>query len=119
MSDSDMPSHHGPAFEPEGEYPNETMRLLFKRASCRDYSDQEVSPEVLKAVLEVGTHAPTGGNLQPYSIIKIENEANRRWFVVGMLRWLFRQFLQELPVVQPVRQEAFQPLLSQTVLLLH
>jgi nitroreductase len=81
MSDSDMPSHHGPGYLPEGEHPNETMRLLLERASCRDYSDEKVPPEVLKAVLEAGTHAPTGGNLQPYSIIKIEDEANRRWFV--------------------------------------
>lgn len=95
MSDSDMPSHHGPAFKPEGEYPNETMRLLFERASCRDYSDEKVPPEVLKAVLEAGTHAPTGGNLQPYSIIKIEDEANRRWFVeLGG-----QKFIGEAPVL--------------------
>jgi nitroreductase len=65
MSDDDMPSHHGPGYTPEGEYPNETIRLLFERASCRDYSDQEVPPEVLGAVLEAGTHAPTGGRGEP------------------------------------------------------
>lgn len=95
MSDSDIPSHHGPGYLPEGEYPNETMRLLFERASCRDYSDEKVPPEVLKAVLEAGTHAPTGGNLQPYSIIKIEDEANRRWFVeLGG-----QKFIGEAPVL--------------------
>jgi nitroreductase len=79
----------------EGEYPNETMRLLFERASCRDYSDRRVPPEVLRALLEAGTHAPTGGNLQPYSIIKIEDEANRRWFVeLGAQR-----FIGEAPVL--------------------
>jgi nitroreductase len=95
MSDSDIPSHHGPGYMPEGGYPNETMRLLFERASCRDYSDRKVPPEVLRAVLEAGTHAPTGGNLQPYSLIKIEDEANRRWFVeLGG-----QKFIGEAPVL--------------------
>jgi FMN reductase [NAD(P)H] len=95
MSDSDTPSHHGPGYIPKGEYSNETMRLLFERASCRDYSDRKVPTDVLRAVLEAGTHAPTGGNLQPYSIIKIEDEANRRWFVeLGAQR-----FIGEAPVL--------------------
>jgi nitroreductase len=55
-------------------YPNETMKLLIERASCRNFSDKEISPEVLQLVLAAGIHAPTGGNLQPYSIIKIEND---------------------------------------------
>ena len=54
-------------------YPNETMRILIERASCRDFSDKEISPDVLQLILEAGVHAPTAGNLQPYSIIKIEN----------------------------------------------
>ncbi len=80
MTDSDMPSHHGVKFVPEGEYPNETMRLLFERGSCREFLDRKIPLEVLRAVLEAGAHAPTGGNLQPYSIVKIENEESRRWF---------------------------------------
>jgi len=48
------------------------MKLLLERASCRSFSDKEISPEVLRLVLEAGVHAPTAGNLQPYSIIKIE-----------------------------------------------
>lgn len=75
MSDSDMPSHHGVEAESEGTFPNETMRLLLERGSCRDFLDREVSEEVLEAILQVGTHAPTAGNLQPYSIIKIKDPA--------------------------------------------
>lgn len=80
MTESDMPSHHGVEFLPEGKYPNETMRLLFERGSCRSFSDRKIPADVLRAVLEAGTHAPTGGNLQPYSIIKIEDEEARKWF---------------------------------------
>src|SRR5208337_1526308 len=36
-----------------------------------------IPQEVLNAVLEAGTHSASAGNLQPYSIIKIENLENR------------------------------------------
>ncbi len=58
-------------------YPNETLQLLYERASCRSFSDEKIPADVLQAVLEAGIHAPTGGNLQPYSIIKIEKEQAR------------------------------------------
>ncbi|MCW4037083.1 MAG: nitroreductase family protein [Candidatus Bathyarchaeota archaeon] len=80
MSEGDMPSHHGVEVIPEGEYPNDTIRILFERGSCRSYSDRDVPEDVLRVILEAGTHAPTGGNLQPYSIIKVRDEETRRWF---------------------------------------
>jgi len=54
-------------------YPNETVKLLLERASCRSFSDKKIPPEALQLVLSAGVHAPTAGNLQPYSIIKIED----------------------------------------------
>jgi len=59
-------------------YPNETIRLLFERSSCRDFLDKKIPADILRFVLEAGTHAPTGGNLQPYSIIKIEDTAMKQ-----------------------------------------
>jgi FMN reductase [NAD(P)H] len=92
---TDMPSHHGPEAEVGGDHPNETMRLLFERGSCRDYSDEKVPEDVLRRVLEAGTHAPTGGNLQPYSVINIQDKENRRWFVeLGA-----QKFVGEAPVL--------------------
>lgn len=58
-------------------YPNETIRLLFERSSCRRFSEQKIPEDVLQTVLEAGTHAATAGNLQPYSIIKIEENENK------------------------------------------
>lgn len=58
--------------------PNETMRLLFERSSCRSFLDKKIPENVLSLVLEAGTHAATAGNLQPYSIIRIENEETKR-----------------------------------------
>jgi nitroreductase len=54
-------------------YPNETMKLLFERSSCRSFLDKKIPEDVLSLVLEAGIHAPTAGNLQPYSIIRIED----------------------------------------------
>jgi nitroreductase len=54
-------------------YPNETIKLLFERSSCRDFLDKKIPADVLRFVFEAGVHAPTAGNLQPYSIIKIED----------------------------------------------
>jgi FMN reductase [NAD(P)H] len=76
MTNNEMPSHHGVEVSPtDREYPNETVRLLIERASCRNFSDEKIPADVLQLVLEAGVHAATGGNLQPYSIIKIEKVA--------------------------------------------
>ena len=70
MSDGKFNSNQKP-------YANETVRLLFERSSCRSFLDKTIPQEVLNAVLEAGTHSASAGNLQPYSIIKIENLENR------------------------------------------
>ena len=59
-------------------YPNETLKLLFERSSCRRFSEQKIPEDVLETVLEAGTHAATAGNLQPYSIIKVEKNENKK-----------------------------------------
>jgi len=74
MQKNKMPSHHGVEVSRDDEYSNQTMKLLIERASCRSFSDKKIAPDVLQLILEAGIHAPTGGNLQPYSIIKIEAE---------------------------------------------
>ena len=38
--------------EGQREYPNETLRLLIERASCRDFSDRSIPEEVLEHILE-------------------------------------------------------------------
>jgi len=78
----------------KGSHPNETMRLLFERASCRSFSDRSVPGDVLRMVLEAGTHAPTAGNLQPYSVIKIESPEERR----RLAELCGQKFIGEAPV---------------------
>ncbi len=71
--DSDGLSHHG-VDDPEREgYPNDTLRLLIDRSSCRSFEDRAIPEDILSLVLDAGIHAASGGNLQPYSIIRIAN----------------------------------------------
>lgn len=58
----------------ERKYPNETLKLLNERASLRSFSEKPVSDETLNQILEAGIHAASGGNLQPFSIIKIRDK---------------------------------------------
>lgn len=62
-------------------YENETMRLLYERASCRSFLDKDVPEDVLNDILDAGLHAATGGNLQPYAIIKIKSEETKQKLV--------------------------------------
>ncbi|MGI6130780.1 MAG: nitroreductase family protein [Bacillota bacterium] len=63
-------------------YPNETMRLLCERASCRSFKDEPIPDEVLDAVLTAATCAATGGNLQPYSVIRVLDAQVRQRLMV-------------------------------------
>ncbi|PKK83006.1 MAG: hypothetical protein CVT49_10705 [candidate division Zixibacteria bacterium HGW-Zixibacteria-1] len=74
MTDDNNCKHHGTADSVGGDFPNETMRLLIERGSCRSFLDKKIPPEMMDLVLKAGIHAATGGNLQPFSIIKIENK---------------------------------------------
>jgi FMN reductase [NAD(P)H] len=59
------------------DHPNETIRLLHERASVRQFADRPIEPDVLRAVLESGVHAPTGG-MQPYSIISVSDAETKQ-----------------------------------------
>ena len=76
-------------------YANETMKLLFERSSCRSFLDKPIPQKVLNAVLEAGTHSATAGNLQPYSIIKVENLENR----LKLAKMCGQSFIGKAPVL--------------------
>ena len=76
---SEPKDHHGPEQLAESQYPNEAMRLLLERASLRNFADKPITEEVLKLILDAGNHAATGGNLQPWSIIKIQSPETNQW----------------------------------------
>ncbi len=94
MSEKEMPTHHGVEDRITGDYPNETMRILIERASCRSFADKEIPEDVMHLILEAGIHSPTGGNLQPYSIIKIEDEEMRR----RLAEMCWQDFMAKAPI---------------------
>lgn len=52
---------------------NETIRTLNTRKSCRSYTDEAVSEELLDAILECGTHAASGRNGQAAKLVAVQN----------------------------------------------
>ena len=55
-------------------YMNETIRQLKERKSVRVFTDQEISEEEVNEILVSSAQAPTAGNQQLYSIIRIRDE---------------------------------------------
>lgn len=75
-------------------YPNETLRLLNERASLRHFSEQEIEPETIDMLMQTACNAPSGGNNQPVSIIKIQDQAVRE--KLGELCW--QPFIGKAPL---------------------
>jgi FMN reductase [NAD(P)H] len=46
--------------------------VLTKRRSVRNFEDRPVPPDVLDRLLEAANNAPSGGNIQPLSIVVVE-----------------------------------------------
>ena len=55
-------------------YLNETLKVLNERASLRNYSEREIEPEVMDMLMQTACNSPSGGNIQPFSIIKIQDK---------------------------------------------
>ena len=54
---------------------NETIRQLFERTSTRAFSNEPVSSEDERLILEAACQAPTAGNQQLYTIIVARDQA--------------------------------------------
>jgi nitroreductase/FMN reductase (NADPH)/FMN reductase [NAD(P)H] len=53
---------------------NEVIKNLMERKSVRSFTDQPVSQENLKIILEAASNAPTAGNQQMYTILHITDQ---------------------------------------------
>ena len=52
--------------------------LLMKRRSVRVFKDQEIPESIIEQLLDVANNAPSGGNIQPLSIILVRNPEGRK-----------------------------------------
>lgn len=50
---------------------NQTIRQLKERKSVRVFTDRQIAPEAVAAILEAAVNAPTAGNQQLYTILHI------------------------------------------------
>ena len=56
---------------------NETLNTLLTRRSVRRYKPDPIPADVLEQILQAGTYAPTGKNLQSPLILAVTNRALR------------------------------------------
>lgn len=52
---------------------NAILDNIYQRRSVRNYSDKEVSDEVIKEIIRAGTYAPTAVNKQPWRFVVVKN----------------------------------------------
>ncbi len=74
---------------------NETLRHLFTRSSVRDFLPKKVPEDVLRSIIEAGLHSPSAGNLQPYSIIRVEDEGRK----LLLAELCLQKFISKAPVL--------------------
>ena len=53
---------------------NETIRQLHSRKSVRVFEDREIAEELVKEIMDAACQAPTAGNQQLYTIIRVTDE---------------------------------------------
>ena len=53
---------------------NAILQALEERRSVRKYSDRQVDPEALEAILRAGTYAPTGRNRQSPIMVVVQDK---------------------------------------------
>ena len=51
-----------------------TYELIKRRVSIRKFNEKPINQEVMNKIIEAAIHAPTAGNMMPYSIIKIRDK---------------------------------------------
>lgn len=54
---------------------NETVRQLYDRKSIRAYADREISEDLVQEILYAAAMAPTAGNQQLYTILRVTDPA--------------------------------------------
>lgn len=53
---------------------NAALDNIYQRRSVRNYSDKEVSDEIIKEIIRAGTYAPTAVNKQPWRFVVVKNK---------------------------------------------
>jgi nitroreductase len=67
-----------------------TYELIMKRRSVRNFKDKDIPDEILDKLLDAIVNAPSGGNIQPISVILVKDTARRNELseIVGDQPWV-------------------------------
>lgn len=69
--------------------------IINNRSSCRSFTGEEITEDVLQRILDAACKAPSGGGFQTYSIIQIKNNETKK----GLARLCRGQkFIERAPV---------------------
>jgi FMN reductase [NAD(P)H] len=70
--------------------PMDLYELMMKRRSIRNFEDRAVPDDIVDRLLDAANNAPTGGNIQPLSIIVVKEAAGREALaeIVGAQPWV-------------------------------
>ncbi len=58
--------------------PDDLYKTLMDRRSARNFEDKEIPEELVEKILDVAVSAPTGGNIEPLSVIAITSPEGRK-----------------------------------------
>jgi len=61
---------------------NDTLKLLKSHRSVRKYTEQDVEPEKVKAIIDAAQWAATSSHFQAYTIIRVDDPAKRNKFAL-------------------------------------
>lgn len=52
--------------------------VMMKRRSIRVFQERDIPEEIIEKLLDAAIQAPSGGNLQPFSIILVRSQEGRK-----------------------------------------
>ena len=58
----------------KGDFMNEVVQQLFERKSVRVFEEKEIEEEIVREILLSSSLAPTAGNQQLYTILRITDK---------------------------------------------
>lgn len=74
----------------------DVLEAIKGRRSIRTFTDQPVSEEEVKTLIDAARHAPSAGNMQPWEFIIVRKPEVKREIAVAALN---QGFIEEAPVV--------------------
>lgn len=74
----------------------EVFEAIKTRRSIRAFTNEEVSKEEVRRLIDAARHAPSAGNIQPWEFVIVRDPQRKRRLAVAALDELF---IEEAPVV--------------------